>query len=169
MNKDDLKKIKYDELKNIAKDMDITISKSKDKLIDSMIKCFEEYQKYKKNKIDKYEKIKQLGEKGKEGVTYLVKTSKGKEYAMKTFKKNKSSEKLKENILTVTGEQAKQNEKIEYLHKGISTRNFVRTFPLAEHIEVRGATIRNGILSIALEHIIPEDMKPKTIAITYAN
>ena len=44
MNKDDLKKIKYDELKNIAKDMDITISKSKDKLIDSMIKCFEEYQ-----------------------------------------------------------------------------------------------------------------------------
>ena len=95
MNKDDLKKIKYDELKNIAKDMDITISKSKDKLIDSMIKCFEEYQKYKKNKIDKYEKIKQLGEKGKEGVTYLVKTSKGKEYAMKTFKKNKSSLKLK--------------------------------------------------------------------------
>jgi len=95
MNKDDLKKIKYDELKNIAKDMDIEIPRSKDKLIDSMIKCFEEYEKYKKNKIDKYEKIKQLGEKGKEGITYLVKTSKGKEYAMKTFKKNKSSSKLK--------------------------------------------------------------------------
>jgi len=95
MNKDDLKKIKYDDLKNIAKDMDIKIPKSKDELIDSMIKCFEEYEKYKKNKIDKYKKIKQLGEKGKEGVTYLVKTSKGKEYAMKTFKKNKSSSKLK--------------------------------------------------------------------------
>jgi tRNA A-37 threonylcarbamoyl transferase component Bud32 len=95
MNKDDLKKIKYDDLKNIAKDMDIEIPRSKDKLIDSMIKCFEEYEKYKKNKIDKYEKIKQLGEKGKEGITYLVKTSKGKEYAMKTFKKNKSSSKLK--------------------------------------------------------------------------
>jgi len=95
MNKDDLKKIKYEDLKNIAKDMDIEIPRSKDKLIDSMIKCFEEYEKYKKNKIDKYEKIKQLGEKGKEGITYLVKTSKGKEYAMKTFKKSKSSSKLK--------------------------------------------------------------------------
>jgi len=95
MNKDDLKKIKYEDLKNIAKDMDIEIPRSKDKLIDSMIKCFEEYEKYKKNKIDKYEKIKQLGEKGKEGITYLVKTSKGKEYAMKTFKKNKSSSNLK--------------------------------------------------------------------------
>jgi len=95
MNKDDLKKIKYDELKNIAKDMDIEIPKSKDKLIESMIKCFEEYEKYKKDKIDKYEKIKQLGEKGKEGTTYLVKTSNGKEYAMKTFKKSKSSSKLK--------------------------------------------------------------------------
>ena len=63
----------------------------------------------------------------------------------------------------------KTDKEIEYLHKGISTRNFVRTFPLAEHIEVRGATVRNGILSIALEHIIPEAMKPKTIAITYAN
>lgn len=95
MNKDDLKKIKYDDLKNIAKDMDIEIPKSKEKLIDSMIKCFQEYEKYKKKKIDKYEKIKQLGEKGKEGTTYLVKTSKGKEYAMKTFKKTKSSLKLK--------------------------------------------------------------------------
>jgi len=95
MNKDDLKKIKYEDLKNIAKDMDIEIPRSKDKLIDSMIECFEEYEKYKKNKIDKYKKIKQLGEKGKEGVTYLVKTSKGKEYAMKTFKKSKSSLKLK--------------------------------------------------------------------------
>ena len=95
MNKSDLKKIKYEDLKNIAKDMDIEIPKSKDKLIDNMIKCFEEYEKYKKMKIDKYEKIKQLGEKGKEGTTYLVKTSKGRVYAMKTFKKNKSSSKLK--------------------------------------------------------------------------
>lgn len=91
------------------------------------------------------------------------------EVAVAGFAQDEVNVELKENILTVTGEQAKQNEKIEYLHKGISTRNFVRTFPLAEHIEVRGATIRNGILSIALEHIIPEDMKPKTIAITYAN
>ena len=91
------------------------------------------------------------------------------EVAVAGFAQDEVNVELKENILTVTGEQAKQNEKIEYLHKGISTRNFVRTFPLAEHIEVRGATIRNGILSIALEHIVPEDMKPKTIAITYTS
>ena len=96
MNKSDLKKIKYDELKNIAKDMDFKIPKTKDQLIDMMIECFTEYEKYKKQKIDKYEKIKQLGEKGKEGLTYLVKTEKGYEYAMKTFKKNKSSTKLRE-------------------------------------------------------------------------
>ena len=91
------------------------------------------------------------------------------EVAVAGFAQDEVNVELKENVLTVTGEQAKQNNEIEYLHKGISTRNFVRTFPLAEHIEVRGATIRDGILSIALEHIIPEAMKPKTIAITYAN
>jgi molecular chaperone IbpA len=91
------------------------------------------------------------------------------EVAVAGFAQDEVNVELKENVLTVTGEQAKQIDKIEYLHKGISTRNFVRTFPLAEHIEVRGATIRDGILSIALEHIIPEAMKPKTIAITYAN
>jgi molecular chaperone IbpA len=91
------------------------------------------------------------------------------EVAVAGFAQDEVNVELKENVLTVTGEQEKTDKEIEYLHKGISTRNFVRTFPLAEHIEVRGATIRNGILSIALEHIIPEAMKPKTIAITYTN
>ena len=91
------------------------------------------------------------------------------EVAVAGFAQDEVNVELKENVLTVTGKQDKQINEIEYLHKGISTRNFVRTFPLAEHIEVRGATIRNGILSIALEHIVPEAMKPKTIAITYTN
>jgi len=91
------------------------------------------------------------------------------EVAVAGFAQDEVNVELKENVLTVTGEQEKTDKEIEYLHKGISTRNFVRTFPLAEHIEVRGATVRNGILSIALEHIIPEAMKPKTIAITYSN
>ena len=60
-----------------------------------MLRCFKEWEKYKKEKIDKYEKVKQLGNKGKEGVTYLVVTKEGDEYAMKTFKKNKSSDFLK--------------------------------------------------------------------------
>jgi tRNA A-37 threonylcarbamoyl transferase component Bud32 len=90
-----LKTLKYDELKNIAIDMDINIPKTKFELINKIIECFTEYEKYKKEKIDKYKKIEQLGNKGKEGVTYLVKTNDGSTYAMKTFKKNKSSNRLR--------------------------------------------------------------------------
>jgi tRNA A-37 threonylcarbamoyl transferase component Bud32 len=95
MNLKYLKNLSYTDLKEIAKEMDIKISKNKDDLLKSMIKCFKEWEKYKKEKIDKYEKIKQIGNNGKEGKTYLVKTKNNIEYAMKTFKKYKSSEQLK--------------------------------------------------------------------------
>jgi len=95
MDSAQLKKLSYEDLKSVALEMDIKIPKSKEELIQKMIKCFKEYENYKKNTIDKYKKICQLGNKGKEGITYLVKTKDNNEYAMKTFKKNKSSEKLK--------------------------------------------------------------------------
>jgi len=90
------------------------------------------------------------------------------EVAVAGFAEDEIDVELKENVLTVRGEQAKKESEVEYLHKGISTRNFVRTFPLAEHIEVKGATVKNGILAIALEQIVPEENKPKKIAITFA-
>ena len=90
------------------------------------------------------------------------------EVAVAGFDEDEIDVELKENVLTVRGEQDKDQEEIEYLHKGISARNFVRTFPLAEHIEVRGATVKNGILAIALEQVIPEEDKPKKIQITFA-
>jgi len=90
------------------------------------------------------------------------------EVAVAGFAENEIDVELKENILTVRGEQEKTDTDVEYLHKGISARNFVRTFPLAEHIEVRGATVRNGILAIALEQIIPEEQKAKKVQITFA-
>ena len=90
------------------------------------------------------------------------------ELAVAGFSEKEIDVELKDNVLTVKGEQSKTEDEIEYLHKGISTRNFVRTFPLAEHIEVRGATVRNGILAIALEQVIPEADKPKKIAISFA-
>jgi molecular chaperone IbpA len=89
------------------------------------------------------------------------------EVAVAGFNESEIDVELKENVLTVKGEQAKRDD-VEYLHKGISARNFVRTFPLAEHIEVRGATVKNGILAIALEQVVPEEDKPKKIAITFA-
>jgi molecular chaperone IbpA len=90
------------------------------------------------------------------------------EVAVAGFAQNEIDIELKENVLTVRGEKEKKETEAEYLHKGISARNFVRTFPLAEHIEVRGATVENGILAVALEQVLPEEEKPKKIAITYA-
>jgi molecular chaperone IbpA len=61
-----------------------------------------------------------------------------------------------------------QKDEYEYLHRGISARNFTRHFTLADTVEVRGATVINGVLAISLEHIVPEEQKPKKIAITFA-
>jgi len=94
------------------------------------------------------------------------------EVAVAGFKQNEIDVELKENILTVKGERAEKSKKddtkeLKYLHKGISNRNFTRNFPLAENVEVRAATVQNGILSVALELIVPEEQKPKKIAITF--
>ena len=54
-----------------------------------------------------------------------------------------------------------------YLHKGISERHFRREFQLADHVEIVNANLELGILSIHLKRDIPEEAKPKTIAINY--
>ena len=54
-----------------------------------------------------------------------------------------------------------------YLHQGIAARDFTRTFALADNVEVKGASVKNGILTIKLEVFIPESEKPKKIAITF--
>tara|TARA_R110000868_G_scaffold737_2_gene5399 strand:- start:880 stop:1323 length:444 start_codon:yes stop_codon:yes gene_type:complete len=72
---------------------------------------------------------------------------------------------LKEGVLSVSGSSA-SDEEAEYLHKGISNRSFTRIFNLADYVEVKGATLKDGILKIDLERYIPEVMKPKIIEIT---
>ena len=54
-----------------------------------------------------------------------------------------------------------------YLHKGISNRDFRREFQLADHVEISNAHLELGILSVHLKREVPEDAKPKSIAITY--
>lgn len=54
-----------------------------------------------------------------------------------------------------------------FLHKGIANRTFIRTFKIAEHMEVKGASLELGILKITLERDVPEELQPKKIAITY--
>ena len=98
MNYEKLENLNYNELKQIARDIDIPLRRSKYELFLDIKKAFKEYESYKKTKIDKYEKIERLGVKSKDSVTYLVRTKTYQEFAMKTFRKNKSSDKLKKEV-----------------------------------------------------------------------
>ena len=72
--------------------------------------------------------------------------------------------------LVISGEKQPEAQIVgtEYLYQGISARRFVRTFSLADYVEVVDATSRDGILTVRLERKLPEAMKPKAIAISYA-
>lgn len=90
------------------------------------------------------------------------------ELAVAGFRDGDIDVQVERNQLTVTGEQAVNlDQPVEYLHRGISSRSFTRTWTLADHVEVSGAEVANGILTINLERVIPEDQKPKKIAINY--
>ena len=89
------------------------------------------------------------------------------EIAVAGFREDELDVQVKDAILTVTGEQKRDEEDVAYLHKGISARSFNRTFTLGDHVEVKGATVINGLLVIDLERELPEEAKPKKIAITF--
>jgi molecular chaperone IbpA len=89
--------------------------------------------------------------------------------AVTGFEKSEISVTVESNVLTVAGEGAEsirhESPEIVYLHRGLATRDFVKEFPLAEHIEVVGAETKNGMLTIKLVRNIPESAKPKVIDI----
>ncbi len=65
-------------------------------------------------------------------------------------------------VVENSGDDAPQ---IEYLHKGIATRAFKRSFSLADHVQVQAARMENGLLVIELERVIPEEKQPRSIPI----
>jgi len=74
------------------------------------------------------------------------------------------------NFLIIEGNHATETidtPEINYLHKGIGERNFRREFRLADYVEIENAHLELGILNIHLKREIPEEQKPKSIAITY--
>ncbi|WP_186397878.1 Hsp20 family protein [Stappia sp. P2PMeth1] len=71
----------------------------------------------------------------------------------------------KEHTLTIKGERAQETEAGEVLYRGIAARAFERRFQLADHVEVKGASLENGLLHIDLAREIPEAMKPRKIEI----
>ena len=74
---------------------------------------------------------------------------------------------LRDGVLTIAGkrDEAEKGEAKSVLYQGIAGRAFERRFQLAEHVEVRGAKLENGLLHIELEQIVPEEKKPRRIAI----
>lgn len=73
-----------------------------------------------------------------------------------------------QNTLTVEGHKTVKEEK-QMLYQGISARSFRRVFSLADHVQVQGAAIDNGLLKIELIREVPEAMKPRKIAIGKAS
>ncbi len=69
------------------------------------------------------------------------------------------------NKLVVRGERKNKDDDKNYLYQGIAARNFERTFELADHVKVTGASLKNGLLMIDLLREIPEAMQPRKISI----
>ncbi len=72
---------------------------------------------------------------------------------------------VKEQSLTVTGSKADAPKGQQFLHRGIATRPFERRFQLADHVEVKGAELKDGLLHIDLVRNVPERLKPRIVPI----
>jgi molecular chaperone IbpA len=72
---------------------------------------------------------------------------------------------VKENLLTVTGRKAANDEPRRFLHRGLAERNFERRFQLADYVLVTDANLADGLLSISLKRELPEALKPRRIEI----
>lgn len=91
------------------------------------------------------------------------------EVAVAGFTEGEVTVNVNEGQLIIVGEKQSTDlpDGYSYEHQGISARRFIRTFTLAEYVEVTSAQSKDGILIVKLERQVPEAMKPKTIAISY--
>tara|TARA_A100000172_G_scaffold17996_1_gene9847 strand:- start:170 stop:583 length:414 start_codon:yes stop_codon:yes gene_type:complete len=96
----------------------------------------------------------------KKGETYYI------EIAMAGFKQSDINIQVEDNSLSISAIYADRKDDIEFVHKGISEREFYKSFALAEYVEVKKAKMVDGILLIELQKNIPEENKPKTIKIS---
>ncbi|HWK39964.1 MAG TPA: Hsp20 family protein [Hyphomicrobium sp.] len=85
--------------------------------------------------------------------------------AVAGFNKDEFKIEVKEQTLVVSGDKKPDDKERVFLHRGIAARSFERRFQLADHVEVKGADFKDGLLHIDLERNLPERMKPRTIAI----
>jgi molecular chaperone IbpA len=85
------------------------------------------------------------------------------ELAVAGFSRDELAVEVKDRTLTINGEHVSKGR--EYIHRGISTKKFKRTFRLSEHVVVHGADFKDGILAIQLKCVVPEELRPRIIPI----
>ena len=88
------------------------------------------------------------------------------EIAVAGFRPEELNVEVKENLLTVQGRKAANDDQRRFLHRGLAERNFERRFQLADYVVVTDANLADGLLSISLKRELPEALKPRTIAIS---
>jgi len=85
--------------------------------------------------------------------------------AVAGFEQNELDINVEGGLLTVRGRKSKNQAERNFLHKSIAYRSFERKFNLADHVEVKGADLQHGLLTINLEKEVPEALKPRKIEI----
>ncbi|MQW55789.1 Hsp20 family protein [Sinorhizobium meliloti] len=89
--------------------------------------------------------------------------------AVAGFDESELSVEARENTLTIKGEKSEEKgEETQFLHRGIAKRAFERRFQLADHVEIKSASLKNGLLHVDLLRNIPETATPRRIEITAA-
>jgi len=90
----------------------------------------------------------------------------GIEIAVAGFSKEEITVEVDQDQLTVKGRKLNQADtRFEYLHRGLAARDFEQTFTLAEYMEVKAAEVKDGMLVIEIERVVPEALKPRQIVI----
>ena len=87
------------------------------------------------------------------------------ELAIAGFSKDDIEIELKDHVLSIKGEREQRRDQDQYVHKGISGRKFFKSFRLSEYAEVSGADMMDGILTVSIEVVLPEKMRPQKISI----
>jgi len=102
----------------------------------------------------------------------IVKTGENKynvEVALAGFSKDDINVEFADGMLTIKSKDKKESEDTDadgnVIHKGISKRYFSKSFTIADDVEINGAELKDGLLKVSLERIIPESKKPKLIEI----
>ena len=90
------------------------------------------------------------------------------EIALAGFDREDVDIEIDQGDLVVSGNTEGKEDTRTYMHRGIAGRAFKRVFKLADHVEVRGAEMKNGILTVSLEKEIPEALKPRKIEVLEA-